>query len=53
MQTQKLSDYDTLECLYCDTPTKPSKINKNGSVTYHCKECEEKFTISINGELVE
>jgi DNA-directed RNA polymerase subunit RPC12/RpoP len=49
----KLSDYDTLECPYCNTPTKPSKINKNGSVTYDCKECEEPFTIGVDGDLVE
>lgn len=49
----KLSDYDTLECPLCDSPTKPSKINKDGSVIYDCKNCEEKFTISVDGNLVE
>lgn len=53
MSNTKLSDYDTLECPHCDTPTKPSKVNKYGSVTYDCKECEEKFTISVDGDLVE
>lgn len=51
--SSKLSDYDTLECPHCDTPTKPKKVNRNGSVTYTCKECEQKFTIDVNGDLVE
>jgi DNA-directed RNA polymerase subunit RPC12/RpoP len=53
MSKTELSNYDTLECPDCDTPTKPSKINNDGSVTYVCKECEEKFTISVDGDLVE
>lgn len=51
--SNKLSDYDVLECPYCDTQTKPKKVNKDNSVTYECKECEEKFSINENGELVE
>lgn len=50
---EKLSDYDTLECPNCDTPVKPSKINKDGSVTYNCKECENIFKISVDGDLIE
>lgn len=49
----KLSDYDTLECPYCDKPVKPSKINKDESVTYNCKNCENKFKISVDGDLIE
>jgi DNA-directed RNA polymerase subunit RPC12/RpoP len=53
MENTKLSDYDALECPNCENPTKPNKIDKNGSVTYKCKECEQKLIISVNGELLE
>lgn len=53
MSNSKLSDYDTLECPQCDELVKPSKINKDGSVTYVCKDCENTFKISVDGDLVE
>lgn len=53
IKMSKLSDYDTLECPQCDEPVKPSKINKDGSVTYVCKECENTFKIAVDGDLVE
>lgn len=52
MSKSKLSDYDTLKCPRCDEPVKPSKINKDESVTYNCKECENIFKISVDGDLV-
>ena len=48
-----LSDYDSLECPDCETLTKPTKVNKDESVTYKCKECEKVFKILANGDLDE
>ena len=53
MEKPKLTDYDTLECIYCESQVKPSKIHKDGSCTYNCKECNEKFTIEVDGNLKE
>ena len=53
MANSKLSDYDTLECPKCDELVKPSKINKDESVSYHCKECDYTFKIAVDGDLVE
>lgn len=50
-----LADFDTLECLRCGKPTKPTKVNAGGSVRYRC-DCGDgiqyRWTINRAGEVV-
>ena len=53
MSNSKLSDYDTLDCPNCNDPVKPSKINKDESVSYRCNVCDYSFAIAVDGNFVE
>lgn len=53
--------YDVLECPRCEKACKPTRLNKNESVSYETHDCQDKweweskkrsFRITANGDLV-
>lgn len=58
-----LSDYDTLECPFCDKPCKPARVYKSGAVKYEKHWCTSggfggfggyrSFSIGVNGDLID
>lgn len=59
--SKELTDFDELNCPYCDTLCKPVSIARNGKVTYETHKCglyfwvktfKRNFKINKNWDLV-
>lgn len=48
---QDLDSYDVLECMYCETPTRPSQVRSDLSVVYRCQKpgCRKAFHFTRDG----